>query len=421
MIDIDEKPQTNMLFVTADEFPTFRPDVEILFGKYFKQKGYQIDWIVRAFESNHPAGYQRWQDSDVWVAKTNTGSGRYHRVMKHLYSITNELRMFGLLRKRRYDILQVKDKFIAAIIGILACIGTKTKFVYWLSFPYPEASFLMANTEGARYPKFYYLRGIVLDVLLYRVISPLADQIVVQSDAMKAQMAKRGVDPNKMTPLPMGVDQSILEYSSEAPIGSAEDTQRKIVYLGALDRIRNLDMIVDAFARVAARHPDTQLIFVGDSEEPSDKAYLAAEAERLGVADRVKFTGFLPREKALTYIQTATVCLAPVPRGPAFDVSSPTKTLEYMAMGKAVVANDIPDTELVLQSSSGGICTKFDAQAFAEGIDWILNNPQEADEMGKRGREYIIKNRTYAALADEMELEYNRHLFPERVGKELSA
>lgn len=49
-----------MLFVTADEFPTFRPDVEILFGKYFKQKGYRIDWIVRAHEKGHPAGFQRW-------------------------------------------------------------------------------------------------------------------------------------------------------------------------------------------------------------------------------------------------------------------------------------------------------------------------------------------------------------------------
>lgn len=402
-----------MLFVTADEFPTFRPDVEILFGKYFKQKGYRIDWIVRAHEKGHPAGFQRWQDSDIWVARTNTGTGRYHRVLKHIYSITNEMRMFSLLRKRKYDILQVKDKFIAALIAILASMGTKTKFVYWLSFPYPEASFLMAKTEGARYPKFYYLRGILFDVLLYRIISPLADQIVVQSDAMKEELAKRGVDRQKMTPLPMGVDESILGFSPTEET-SQDEAKRTIVYLGALDRIRNLEMIVDAFARIAYSHLDTELIFVGDSEEPSDREYLAAEATRLSVADRVRFTGFLPREQALRYIHNAAVCLSPVPRGPAFDLSSPTKTLEYMAMGKAVVASDIPDTQLVLESSQGGICTTFDAQAFAYGIDWILKNPVKALAMGQRGKEYITKYRTYQALADELELEYNRHLFPER-------
>lgn len=390
------------LFVTADEFPTSRPDVAILFGKCFVEKGHEIDWIVRAADCDSHTGCIDWQGYKMWVAPTNTGSRRIDRVRKHLQSLRNELRIFSLVRRRNYDFIQVKDKFIAAIMGLLATWRTKTPFIYWLSFPYPEASFLQAKAPDSRYPFFYVIRGMLFDFLLYRIICPRADHVVVQSEEMKRQMVLRGVKPDKMTALPMGVDSDLLSFSA-----SHEQTlQKTIAYLGVLDRIRKLEFLLQAFALIARKHADAKVVFVGDSDEPSDRIFLESEAERLNIADQVCFTGFLSKDKALQVVANASVCVSPIPSGPVFDVSSPTKTLEYMAMAKPVVANDIPDTVEVLQDSGGGICTPYDVKAFSDGIDWILCHPEEALRMGERGREYIRLHRTYSSLADQLEKSY---------------
>ncbi len=48
------------LFITADEFPPYRPDVEVLFGKELLGRGYQIDWIMRAAGPDGPTGCVEW-------------------------------------------------------------------------------------------------------------------------------------------------------------------------------------------------------------------------------------------------------------------------------------------------------------------------------------------------------------------------
>ncbi len=79
------------------------------------------------------------------------------------------------------------------------------KFVYWLSFPFAEMS-LSALEEGcARYPAYYLVRGWVLKLMLYRVVMRLADHIFVQSEQMKRDVAAQGVDPRRMTAVPMGI------------------------------------------------------------------------------------------------------------------------------------------------------------------------------------------------------------------------
>lgn len=400
------------IFITADDFPTPRPDVDILFGKYFRERNHKIDWVVRAADGEKSGGHINWRGFNVWVASTNNGSRRIDRVHKHILSLRNELRIFSLVKRESYDFILVKDKFIAAIMGLFATWKTSMKFVYWLSFPYPEASLLKAKLEDSKYPVFYRIRGVLFGILLYRVICRFADHIIVQSEEMKRQMTLHGVEPGKMSALPMGVDEEIIGFSTTIDASH----QKNIVYLGALNRLRKLDFLLQAFAHIAHKHVDSMIYFVGDSDDPSDKAYLESEARRLNISGQVCFTGFLPKEEAMAYVANATLCVSPIPPGPVFNVSSPTKTLEYMALGRPVVANDIPDTLEVLEGSGGGICTPYEIKPFGDAIDWILRHPEEGQKMGDLGRKYIIKHRTYSALADQLELTYNTFLKDVRKG-----
>lgn len=387
------------IFVTADEFPTPRPDVDILLGKYFRERKHKIDWIVRAKENQEGENPVKWRGFNVWVASTNNGTRPIDRVHKHILSLQNEWRIFSLVRDNSYDFVLVKDKFFAAIMGLLATRKANLKFIYWLSFPYPEASLLKAKQKDSRHPVFYRIRGLIFGILLYRIICRFSDHIIVQSEEMKRQMVLRGVKASKMTALPMGVDEEILRFST-----TGDPLEKKsIVYLGALNRIRKLEFLLQAFALIADKHKNTIIYFVGDSDDPSDRAYLESEAQRLNISEQVSFTGFLPRDDALEYVNNASVCVSPIPPGPIFNVSSPTKTLEYMALAKPVVANDIPDTLEVLKGSGGGICTPYQIKPFSKAMDWILEHPSEAGKMGELGRDYIIQHRTYSALADHLE------------------
>ena len=114
-------------------------------------------------------------------------------------------------------------------------------------------------------------------------------------------------------------------------------------------------------------------------------------------------TGFLPQEKAWQHVKEADVCVSPIYPAPILNCGSPTKLIEYMAMGKAVVANDHPEQRLVISESNAGICVPYDETAFAEGILYLLKNPDVAKQMGIRGRKYVEAKRNYERTADLVE------------------
>jgi glycosyltransferase involved in cell wall biosynthesis len=102
-------------------------------------------------------------------------------------------------------------------------------------------------------------------------------------------------------------------------------------------------------------------------------------------------------------VQEADVCVSPFFPTPVLNSTSPTKLIEYLAMGKSVVANDHPEQRLVMAESGGGYCVPYDEQAFADAIVRLLREPQVAQDMGRRGREYVMKHRSYEVVADIVE------------------
>jgi glycosyltransferase involved in cell wall biosynthesis len=113
----------------------------------------------------------------------------------------------------------------------------------------------------------------------------------------------------------------------------------------------------------------------------------------------------LPQEQALRYVLEADVCVSPFYPTPILNSTSPTKLIEYMAMGKAVVANDHPEQRLVIEQSGAGFCVPYQENAFAEATLRLLRQPELARAMGQRGREYAVRHRAYGIIADLVERE----------------
>lgn len=176
-----------------------------------------------------------------------------------------------------------------------------------------------------------------------------------------------------------------------------------VVYLGTLARIRRLDFLLRAFALVRSLIPAATLMLVGGGDDPEDEQFLLEEAQRIGIGSALRITGQLPRDRALGYVAGADVCVSPFRPHPILNSTSPTKLVEYMAMGKAVVATDHPEQRSLIDSSGAGRCVPYDEQAFATAIIELLRDPKLAHDMGMAGQRYVLQHRSYASISAVLE------------------
>jgi glycosyltransferase involved in cell wall biosynthesis len=91
-------------------------------------------------------------------------------------------------------------------------------------------------------------------------------------------------------------------------------------------------------------------------------------------------------------------------------VSSPTKLVEYLALGIPSVANDIPDQKLVIEQSGAGLCVPMEAGAFAAATLQLLNDPELARQFAMRGPTYVKTHRTYDILGRNVAETYKKIL-----------
>jgi glycosyltransferase involved in cell wall biosynthesis len=171
-----------------------------------------------------------------------------------------------------------------------------------------------------------------------------------------------------------------------------------------LDKARSLNVLLEAFAIVKSKDKKVKLLLVGDG---SDNRNLQELAVTLGVSDDVVFTGQVANSEVSKFIAAADIGISPVPPLNCYKISSPIKLLEYLAEAKPAIANDeIFDQREVLEQSGGGILVSFNPDSFACAMMELVDNPVMAQEMGRKGQEWVINNRSYEILARQLERRY---------------
>jgi glycosyltransferase involved in cell wall biosynthesis len=214
-----------------------------------------------------------------------------------------------------------------------------------------------------------------------------------------------------MTAVPMGVDARLFDRARITPVPDRRlDGRRVLLYLGRVARARHSGFLLDVAERLRASVPQMLLVIAGDAPSAADMAWLRAEVAARGLGDHVLLTGWLPQPVALGYAVRAEVGLSPIPRGTLFDVSSPTKLVEYLALGIPCVANDIPDQQQVIARSGAGLCVPMQADAFCGAILELLGDPGLAERCAARGPGWVRRHRSYDVLARTVADTYGRIL-----------
>lgn len=400
---MNARPPIRLLQLVPEPLPTFRADVAVLFGKYLPRNGVLCDVVGKA--SAAPL-------TDSGFASQRRPASRASRWRQELAYLALCLRALFHAKHGNCDVIQVRDM---VSMGLLAMCVARLKglpFVYWMSFLMNEGRIGRARAEiaaggGWRY-RIVLMKGLIEKFLLHRFVLSGADHVFVQSDAMRQLLIGQGVPAAKLTPVPMGVDMEQLQTALPAQILPEWAGRPTLAYLGTLDRSRQLEQVLEALALVRRRYPLASLLLIGDSPTPADIVKLLDHAKQLGLADAVRVTGWLPSRDAWSLLVGAQAAISYIPRGALYDISSPTKLLEYLALGMPSVGNDSPDQVTVLEGSGAGWLCESTPAAMALAIEEIFDAPALARERAARGPDFIGQARSYRVIAASLADAYSR-------------
>lgn len=171
-----------------------------------------------------------------------------------------------------------------------------------------------------------------------------------------------------------------------------------LLWVGRLDPIKGLDVLIAAIALLARTRP-VQVAIVGEGPYRAELEALAASA---GLADRLHLLG--RRDDVPRLLKTADVFVFP-----SRTEGLPNAILEAMAAGVPVVATDVPGCrDLVIHERSGLLVPVDDAAALADEVDRLLTNPDLAARLARAALADVSRNfmldrtfRTYRALYAE--------------------
>ena len=180
---------------------------------------------------------------------------------------------------------------------------------------------------------------------------------------------------------------------------------RYICYCGNGNNKKDkVDNLINVFSSIAARFPDVNLMIVGPTQQPySDEKNNVELVRELGLEDRVTFTGILPSNQIPQILINAELLALDRPNTLQNKAGFATKLGEYLLSGRPVVVTSIGDVPLFLKDKESALVVEPDnPDAFAEKIVWALNNKNDADMIGERGRE--VASREFNSMIETKKL-----------------
>jgi glycosyltransferase involved in cell wall biosynthesis len=217
--------------------------------------------------------------------------------------------------------------------------------------------------------------------------------VSVNTRFLADRVGRLGVAAGRIVHVPNGVERARfagLDRGAGRRLRAEYGLQGKptILYLGTLSLAGHpLGLLLDALTRLVALVPQAHLVLVGGGE---DRPALERRVQELRLPDHVTFVGAVPPAEVPPYILLGDVAVDPVLDDAVARARSPLKVLESMACGVPVVTGDVGDRrEMLADGQAGLLVVPGDAQALAEGLAALLEDPARRQQMAAAGREQV--------------------------------
>ena len=208
------------------------------------------------------------------------------------------------------------------------------------------------------------------------------------SESTKSDLIARGIPASAITVIHNGVDVNVL-----TPEPTARSPVPRFAYLGRLKRYKQVDLVVQAFARLA--HPAATLDIAGTGD---DRARLEQLARSLDLGDRARFLGFVSEAEKLALLRSAWAMVFTSAKE-GWGITN----LEAAACGTPVIASDSPGLrDSVHHGETGYLVPHGDVAALATAMQTIADSPHLVETLGRGGRAFA-ETFTWERAAKETE------------------
>ncbi len=377
-----------ILYFTQLYYPALFGGGEYIFYQWAKElakKGHQIFVITQRLENTVP--YEIVNEIEIFrVGSPVKLSGTLPMgIASNLsFLVCSFFKGIDIIKKNKIDLIHSNTYIPVFAAHMCAKLTNKPHIVtmhdvyysakdnFWKSWSKQEK---ISNVSG------------ILGPIIEKLIARLSVTFHTVSEQSKQDMQSSLGIKKKIIIIPNGID--LKQYDIQN-----KETENQVIFIGRLVFYKNVETILEAFAKVVQKIPNSTLVIVGDGPlKPS----LEQKAESLKISNKIKFTGNIPDSEKIDLLSRSRVLL-----NPSLVEGFGIVVLEAFACRKPVLVSDTkPLSDLVTNSTDGFIIPSHDTDAWAGKIIQLLSNPELCDTMGKKGR---IKASDYSIskLSDKM-------------------
>jgi glycosyltransferase involved in cell wall biosynthesis len=212
------------------------------------------------------------------------------------------------------------------------------------------------------------------------------DYIITATPYIKNRFKKLNPNTIDINNLPL-----LNEFYS---IDLKNNKENAVCYVGGITKIRGIVELIKSLEYV-----DTTLHLAGEFESEN----LKKEVMQLPGWKKVKYYGFVNREKVreiFTSVSAGIVTLLPAPN---YLDSMPVKLFEYMSASLPVIASNFPLWKMIVEENNCGICVDpTKPEEIAKAIEYLITHPNGARKMGENGRKAVLEKYNWEKESEKL-------------------
>ena len=240
----------------------------------------------------------------------------------------------------------------------------------------------------------------VLSVRLDEWSLGLSDRAFVISPEIISKILKKNpsLPPSKFMLMPSGANVDMfLPIGRDLALAAVEldASKRYVGFVGTLMAHQGIEVLIKAAGTVLSQEPDCRFLIIGEGPMKEEWQRMV---KRLGLRDAFTFTGQIPYNNLLNWINAMDVCVAPYSGNAGYR--SPVKIFDYLACGRPVVASLIRGTTDFFKGLEAVTLVEPEVpRKLAEAILSFLGYSAYCEQISLSGREWVTKNYSRALMA----------------------
>lgn len=232
--------------------------------------------------------------------------------------------------------------------------------------------------------KMYY--NIIIRLLLSFTIKIFEDYIAKRAHAIVVANPLTYVRFKKLNANSVNIcNYALLREFDDFKFTESKFKKNSICYIGGISKVRG---IFELFSAIEMSKIAITLELAGEVEGDELKKQLMSHS----VWKKVNYHGFVNRKGILEILEKSKIGIVILHPTPNHLNALPIKLFEYMAAGIPVVVSNFRHWEAIVKEEKCGICVDpFDIDEIVKAINFLIENPDISDKMGKNGRKAVFE------------------------------